>query len=99
MGHAPTPPHRVPGSRRPALRLGPLRLAAVARTMRNQKITFGEMRSDGGPTGIMVYCADHRCSHSVAMSAGQWPDHVRLSDIEPLFVCQACGKRGADVGP
>jgi hypothetical protein len=31
------------------------------------------------------------------MSADRWPDHVRLSDIEPLFVCQACGKRGADV--
>jgi hypothetical protein len=24
---------------------------------------------------------------------------VRLSDIEPRFVCQACGKRGADVRP
>jgi hypothetical protein len=23
-----------------------------------QKITFGEMRSGGGPTGILVYCAD-----------------------------------------
>jgi hypothetical protein len=22
-----------------------------------------------------------------------------LSDIEPRFVCRACGKRGADVGP
>jgi hypothetical protein len=26
------------------------------------KITFGEMRSGGGPTGIVVYCADYRCS-------------------------------------
>jgi hypothetical protein len=33
------------------------------------------------------------------MSADHWPDHVRLSDIEPLFICQACGKRGADVRP
>jgi hypothetical protein len=24
---------------------------------------------------------------------------VRLSDIEPRFVCQASGKRGADVWP
>jgi hypothetical protein len=31
------------------------------------------------------------------MSADRSPDHVRLSDIEPLFVCKACGKRGADV--
>jgi hypothetical protein len=26
-------------------------------------------------------------------------DNVRLSDIEPRFVCKACGKRGADVRP
>jgi hypothetical protein len=32
--------------------------------MRAQKITFGEMRSYGGPTGILVYCADYCCSHS-----------------------------------
>jgi len=40
------------------------------------KITFGEMRSGGGPTGILVYCADYRCSHSFEMSADQWPDDV-----------------------
>jgi hypothetical protein len=28
--------------------------------MRPQKITFGEMRSGGGPTGILVYCTDYR---------------------------------------
>jgi len=33
------------------------------------------------------------------MSAEQWPDDVRLSDIAPRFVCEACGKRGADVRP
>jgi hypothetical protein len=38
------------------------------------KITFGEMRSGGGPTGILIYCADYRCSHSVARSADHWPD-------------------------
>jgi hypothetical protein len=26
-------------------------------------------------------------------------DEVRLSDIEPRFVCTACGKRGADARP
>jgi hypothetical protein len=67
--------------------------------MRPQKISLGEMRSGGGPTVILVYCADYRCSHSVAMSADGWPDNVRLSDIEPRFVCKACGKRGADVRP
>jgi hypothetical protein len=51
--------------------------------MRPQKITFGEIRSGGGPTGILVYCADYRCSHSMEMPADQWSDDVRLSDIEP----------------
>jgi hypothetical protein len=46
-----------------------------------RKITFGEMRSNGGPTGMLVYCADYRCSHSMAMSADRWADNVRLSDI------------------
>jgi hypothetical protein len=67
---------------------------------RPTKITFGEMRSGrGGVCHILIYCADYRCSHHIEMSADQWSDEVRLSDIEPLFVCQACGKRGADVRP
>jgi hypothetical protein len=33
------------------------------------------------------------------MSADRWPDDVRLSDAEPLFTCQTCGKTGADVRP
>jgi hypothetical protein len=28
-----------------------------------------------------------------------WPGDVGLSDIEPRFICTACGKRGADVRP
>jgi hypothetical protein len=65
---------------------------------RPQKITFGEMRSSG-VRGLLIYCADCHCSHSIAISADQWPDHVRLSDLEPRFVCTACGERGADVRP
>jgi hypothetical protein len=65
-------------------------------TSRPQKITFGEMR-ESGVDRMLIYCADYKCSHSIQMSADRWPDHVRLSDIEPLFVCTACGKRGADV--
>jgi hypothetical protein len=65
---------------------------------RPQKITFGEMR-DMGVRGVLVYCADFQCSHSVALSADHWPDDVRLSDIEPRFVCATCGKRGAEVRP
>ena len=35
----------------------------------------------------------------VALGTDPWPGDVRLSDIEPLFVCQACGRRGADIRP
>jgi hypothetical protein len=65
---------------------------------RPQKITFGELRASG-VRGILIYFSDYRCSHHVAMIADRWPDDVRLSDIEPRFVCAACGKRGADVRP
>jgi hypothetical protein len=58
---------------------------------RPQKITFGEMRSSG-VRGLLIYCANFHCSHSIAISADQWPDQVRLSDLEPRFVCQACGR-------
>jgi hypothetical protein len=37
--------------------------------MRPVKITFGGMRSSG-VAGILVYCADYKCSHSIAMAAG-----------------------------
>jgi hypothetical protein len=60
------------------------------------KITFGEMRASG-IRDLLIYCADYRRSHSIQISADRWPDDVRLSDIEPLFVCMACRKRGADV--
>jgi hypothetical protein len=59
-----------------------------------QKITLGEMRATG-LRRLLVYCGDYKCAHHVEISAEQWPDHVRL----PLFVCQACGHRGADVRP
>lgn len=65
---------------------------------RPQKITFGQMRGQG-VTGILVYCADHKCSHLVKMDGAQWDDDIRLSDIEDRFVCKACGKRGAEVRP
>jgi hypothetical protein len=54
---------------------------------------------DAGVRGLLFYCSDYKCSHSIAFSADQWPDDVRLSDLEARFICQACGKRGADVRP
>jgi hypothetical protein len=49
---------------------------------RPQKITFGEMRSSG-PTRVVVFCSDYRCAHSTVVDAAQWPDDIRLSDLEP----------------
>jgi hypothetical protein len=65
---------------------------------RPQKITFGEMR-DSGVSGIVVFCGDYHCGHSITLPADRWPDAVRLPDVEPQFVCKASGKRGADVRP
>jgi hypothetical protein len=53
---------------------------------RSQKITFAEMR-EMGVRGVLIYCADYQCSHSVALSADQWADDLRLSDIEERFTC------------
>jgi hypothetical protein len=33
---------------------------------RQQKITFEEMRASG-VRGVLVYCSDYRCSHSIAI--------------------------------
>ena len=56
-----------------------------------------------GVRGILVYCADYQCLHSIAISGDAWPDDVRLSDIEArglsvnqlrlLLAAFACGKR------
>jgi hypothetical protein len=59
------------------------------------KITFGEMR-EMGLRGVLIYC---HCGHHVAISADRWPDDVRLSDIEPRFVCAGWGNRGAEIRP
>jgi hypothetical protein len=66
---------------------------------REQKITLGEMRSGSGPTRLIVYCSDFKCTHHVVVNADRWGDDVRLSDLEPRFTCKACGRRGADVRP
>ena len=65
---------------------------------RPQKISFADLR-DMGVRGLLIYCSDYRCSHSMAISADAWPDDVRLSDIGPRFICSACDRRSADVRP
>lgn len=58
------------------------------------KITFGEMPGMS-VRGVLVYC---HCGHHTALEAHRWRDEVRVSDIEPRFVCAGCGGRGADSG-
>jgi hypothetical protein len=55
---------------------------------RAQKITFGELRASR-IRDVLIYCADYRCTHHVKVSGDRWGDDVRLSDIEPGFVCTA----------
>src|SRR3954454_21126716 len=66
--------------------------------VRKQKIALGEMRAMG-VRGLLVYCSDYHCSHWTTINADRWSDDVRLSDLEPLFVCQACGTRPAELRP
>jgi len=47
-------------------------------TDRLTKISFGEMR-EMGVRGILVYCADYRCSHPIALSGDAWPDELRFT--------------------
>ena len=68
----------------------------MIRTKDHPQTTFGALRSTG-VRGVLVCCADDKCSHVVAMDTDTWPDTLRLSDIEDRFVCQVCGERGADV--
>ena len=56
--------------------------ARTAMTNYPRKISFGELRETGVDT-VLIYCRDHHCTHHVTVSADRWPDHVRLSDIEP----------------
>jgi hypothetical protein len=65
---------------------------------RPTKITLAKTRASG-VRGLLINCSDYRCSHWTAISADQWPDDLRLSDLEPRFTCQACGRKGADVRP
>lgn len=64
----------------------------------DQKITLGQMcNPDGGrgeTRGLLVDCADYKCGHMVRLApaeVNQWPEDVRLPDLEPKFNCAKCG--------
>ena len=58
---------------------------------RPTKITFADMR-DMGVHGILIYCSDYRCSHSIAISGDQWPD-----DVFPISSRSSPARLAADV--
>jgi hypothetical protein len=60
---------------------------------RDQKITLGEMRASG-VSGLLVYCSDYQYGHLAKISGDRWPDHIRLSALEALFVCGAAEQEG-----
>ena len=51
-------------------------MSTMATLASPQKITFAEMR-DSGVRGLLVYCADYRCSHSIAISGDCRPAELR----------------------
>jgi len=63
------------------------------------KLVVSATSAASRPVGLLVYCSDYHCSHWTTISADRWSDDVRLSDLEPLFVCQACGTRPAELRP
>ena len=48
-------------------------------TARPVKITFAQMRNSG-VRGILVYCSDYKCSHSLAISGTAG---MRLANVMP----------------
>lgn len=73
-------------------------LGRIRRMLLEQNTTLGQMRQSGARR-LHVFCGDSKCSHSVVMDADCWPESLRLSDLEALFVCRVCGHRGADLRP
>jgi len=73
-------------------------LGRISCMLVEQTITLGQMRQSGAGR-LHVFCGDYKCSHSVVIDADCWPESLRLSDLEALFVCSVCGHRGADVRP
>jgi hypothetical protein len=56
------------------------------------------MRSSG-VRGLLIYCADYKCSHWIRIRADQWSADVRLSDLDDRFTCTASVRSVLLVGP
>ena len=54
---------------------------------REQKITLGQMRSDGGPRRLLVYCPQY--THNIVVDADQWGDAFACQTSKPKFSCKS----------
>ena len=54
-----------------------------------------------GVRDVLIYCRDHRCSHSATASADRWPGSLRLSDGRgaPFRMQRLRSPRGAEIRP
>jgi hypothetical protein len=63
------------------------------------KVQLDNIRANG-VRDLLIYCSNApHCWHHATINADRWPDDVRLSDLEPLFVCTQCGAIGAEARP
>ena len=51
------------------------------------------------PATGTAHCGESFLRHRLIVSCRFGMEAARISDIEPLFVCQGCGERGADIRP
>jgi hypothetical protein len=64
----------------------------------SEPVTMGHVRSHGC-RDLFVYCTSGWCHHSAKLNGDWLRDDTVLLEIEPRFVCTACGLIGADVRP
>ena len=51
------------------------------------------MKDHLGLAGSWSIAPNYLCSHHVQIDTERWSDDLPLSDLEPPFVCQSCGRR------
>src|ERR1700736_3918888 len=63
----------------------------IGRSWGRRPISYGRVRGmkrkRTRPAGRKREIATTITSHSITLGADHWPDHFRLSDLEPRFVC------------
>jgi hypothetical protein len=74
-----------------------VRSARSSAMSRPRKISFGEMRAMG-VRGVLIYCTDYRCSHTIAVMADHWADEI-VGLRRVSFVAHVASKVPTTSGP